>query len=301
MPDGAAEMAEQALEIAPRFAPAWFLLGRAREARYARSGRRGDHPRGPARLRQRPRHRPGGRPGRAPRASRGSATATRSTAISPAYVRALFDAYAPRFDRHLVEGLALSRARAAVAAASTPRRVRRRHFGTGARPRLRHRPGRAQPSPAGPAHLTGIDLSPGMLAAGRAAGLLPAPGGGRTGGGPRGRAGRPRPICVTAADVLIYVRRLCRPMLSGSAARPAARAGASPSPCSPMRATASSSGADARYAHGDALVREPSRRRASAACRCDRPSSGGRTAPTSRGRVMVPGGAATCHVCVAGP
>ncbi|TXM93376.1 tetratricopeptide repeat protein, partial [Methylobacterium sp. WL116] len=32
---GAAEMAEQALERAPRFAAAWVLLGRAREARYA--------------------------------------------------------------------------------------------------------------------------------------------------------------------------------------------------------------------------------------------------------------------------
>ena len=31
---GAAEMAEQALEIAPRYAAAWFLLGRAREARH---------------------------------------------------------------------------------------------------------------------------------------------------------------------------------------------------------------------------------------------------------------------------
>ncbi|MDP4001898.1 class I SAM-dependent methyltransferase [Methylobacterium sp. NEAU K] len=101
---GAADLAEQALEIVPRYAPAWLLLGRAREGLAAQ----GDDPA----LRE--------------AAARAYACALDIDpddtlgvrahlvrlgeggglpALSPAYVRALFDGYAPRFERHLVEGL----------------------------------------------------------------------------------------------------------------------------------------------------------------------------------------------------
>ncbi|MBX9930466.1 MAG: methyltransferase domain-containing protein [Methylobacterium sp.] len=101
----AAEMAEQALDLAPRYAPAWFLLGRAREARHRKGGLPADHD----------------------AAIRAYATALELDpedglgarlhltrlgegvmleAMSPAYVRALFDGYAPRFERHLVGDLA---------------------------------------------------------------------------------------------------------------------------------------------------------------------------------------------------
>src|SRR4051794_4239168 len=39
---GAAEMVEQALDLAPRYAPAWLLLGRAREALHEAGGREAD-------------------------------------------------------------------------------------------------------------------------------------------------------------------------------------------------------------------------------------------------------------------
>ena len=101
---GAADLAEQVLEIAPRYAPAWLLLGRAREGLAE----------------------PGGDPDLRAAAARAYACALDIDpddtlgvrahlvrlgssdglpALSPAYVRALFDGYAPRFERHLVEGL----------------------------------------------------------------------------------------------------------------------------------------------------------------------------------------------------
>ncbi|MGU3665263.1 methyltransferase [Methylobacterium sp. A49B] len=100
---GAADLAEQALEIAPRYAPAWLLLGRAREALAAE-----------------------GAPDLRDAAARAYAHAlaidpgdtlgvrahlTRLEpagdlpVLSAAHIRALFDGYAPRFERHLVEGL----------------------------------------------------------------------------------------------------------------------------------------------------------------------------------------------------
>ncbi len=101
---GAAEMAEQALELAPFYAPAWFLLGRAREARHRQSGDAADHQ---AALRAYaaaididPDDALGARIELAQIGQGGP-----MGAMSPGYVRALFDDYAPRFERHLVETL----------------------------------------------------------------------------------------------------------------------------------------------------------------------------------------------------
>ncbi len=104
----AADLARQALELAPDFAPAWFLLGQSREAlfRAAGSGPEAtglfrdavaafesaleadpDDPQG-ARLRL-----------------AALTVGDPLLAMSPGYVRALFDEYAIRFDRHLVRSL----------------------------------------------------------------------------------------------------------------------------------------------------------------------------------------------------
>lgn len=158
---GAAEMAEQALELAPRFAPAWFLLGRAREARARTTDEPGDH-HGALRayanaLDLDPDDALGARL-RLAQLGEGNANG----AISPAYIRALFDGYAPRFERHLVGDLNY-RGPAILRAALDARPDAPTYFadaidlgcGTGLM---------AQAMAGRVGHLTGVDLSPAMLA-----------------------------------------------------------------------------------------------------------------------------------------
>ena len=101
----AAEMAEQALELAPRYAAAWLLLGRAREALHAASGSEGDFQAAlrayAAALDLDPEDTLGSRV-RLIQLGGGDPAA----AMSRAYLRALFDGYAARFERHLVGSLA---------------------------------------------------------------------------------------------------------------------------------------------------------------------------------------------------
>lgn len=105
----AADLARQAIEIAPHFPAAWFLLGQACEALYDAQGR------APAAL---PLHGqaveafeealaadPADRLGAGVRLARLS-VGDPLRAMSPGYVRALFDEYATRFDRHLTRSLA---------------------------------------------------------------------------------------------------------------------------------------------------------------------------------------------------
>jgi len=93
----AAEVLEQALQLAPDWAPAWFALGEARE-------RLGDLTRAVdafgATLSADPGDAQGAR-GRLALLGEGS----RLRALSPAYVARLFDDYAARFDAHLACGL----------------------------------------------------------------------------------------------------------------------------------------------------------------------------------------------------
>jgi predicted TPR repeat methyltransferase len=245
-PDAAMEMAEQALEIAPRFAPAWFLLGRAREARHGLTGRAADHH---AALRAYanaleidPDDREGARIALV-RIGDGAA----GTAISPGYVQALFDAYAPRFDRHLVEGLSYRGHEVLAAAldgAGGLGRVIDLGCGTGlVGVALGDRP----------EHLTGIDLSPGMLGVAERRGcyhrLVPGEVVATLTTEPPESAD-----CVTAADVMIYVGDFSGVLAATARAlRPNGR----------FAFTVQSHpgdglilGTDARYAHGDALVRE---------------------------------------------
>jgi predicted TPR repeat methyltransferase len=90
----AAELFLQTLELAPRFAAAWFALGDVRE-------RSGDRAGAIAAFCQARDCDPDDRHGAALRLARLDAAAF-GAPMSPGYVRALFDQYAPRFDAELV-------------------------------------------------------------------------------------------------------------------------------------------------------------------------------------------------------
>lgn len=106
--EAAADLARQTLELAPTFAAAWFLLGEARTAQF-RSDESGpvasEHWRDAVAAYENaaecdPDDTVGARL-RLAALGVGDPTA----AMAPAYVRALFDEYAIRFDRHLVQSL----------------------------------------------------------------------------------------------------------------------------------------------------------------------------------------------------
>jgi predicted TPR repeat methyltransferase len=94
----AVDLVVQALERAPRFAAAWFLFGEIRE-------RLKDSAAAIDAYRQALDADPDDRHGAALRLARLGVKAVRP-AMSPAYVRTLFDQYAPRFDKALTEDLA---------------------------------------------------------------------------------------------------------------------------------------------------------------------------------------------------
>ncbi|GJD37159.1 class I SAM-dependent DNA methyltransferase [Methylobacterium aerolatum] len=235
-----ADLAGQAIEIAPRFAAAWLLLGRAREALSATADARAAYE---AARRLDPADTLGAGLHLARLGDDGRG------ALTPAYIRALFDGYAPRFEHHLVEGLHY--VGPALVAGVLPEEpaifpaVLDLGCGTGlAGAALRGRAG----------HLTGVDLSPAMLARARTKGcyhrLVEAELGAFLAGEPPGSAD----LCV-AADVFIYCADL-RPVLAGIARvlRPGGWAAFTvQSPSSegedPLL------GADGRHAHPDAHLR----------------------------------------------
>lgn len=249
--DAAADLAEQVLEIAPRYAPAWLLLGRAREGLAAR----GDAPMRDAAARAYacaldidPDDTLGVR-AQLVRLGAGDGL----PALSPAYVKALFDGYAPRFERHLVEGLAYTGPD--LVRDALPRLPRR--FGTaldlGCGTGLMGAAIRARVD-----HLTGVDLSPGMLALARAKTWQGRPLYDRLVEGEIGAflAGEPpasADLCL-AADVLIYVAAL-GPVLAGigGVLRPGGCA-AFTVQCHDGSGTVL--GPDGRYAHADPHVAE---------------------------------------------
>ena len=153
----AADVLEQALERAPAWPPALFALGEARN-------KLGDAEGAAAAFRASLAADPGDRQGAAARLGLLGATAAPAS-LPPAYVARLFDDYAHRFDKHLMEGLGY-RGPALIAAALDAVAPGRRFAaaldlgcGTGlASVALRARADR----------LAGVDLSPAMVAQARA-------------------------------------------------------------------------------------------------------------------------------------
>lgn len=156
---GAADLLEQALELVPHYASAWFTLGEIGE-------KLGDRDRAVAAYRKAREADPGDRHGALVCLMRLGAADVSN--MPPAYVQALFDHYAPAFDEALVGGLnyrapALLRdaVEAACKAAARPMR-----FGT----MLDLGCGTGLAGETFRAHvdwLVGVDLSPGMIAQAR--------------------------------------------------------------------------------------------------------------------------------------
>lgn len=238
-----ADLAAQVLDIAPAFPAAWMLLGQAREAMFRASGDAADREGARAAYESARNLDPQDTLGAGLHLAR--LGAADGAALTPAYIRALFDGYAPRFERHLVEGLHyVGPELVAGVLPDEPARfpaVLDLGCGTGlAGAAVAHRADR----------LTGVDLSPAMLARARAKGcydrLVVSELGAFLAGEPDGSAD----LCI-AADVFIYCADL-RPVLApiGRVLRPGGWAVFTVQ--SPDGGRDAALGADGRYAHSDA-------------------------------------------------
>ncbi|WP_375464770.1 methyltransferase domain-containing protein [uncultured Methylobacterium sp.] len=249
---GAAEMADQVLELAPRYAAAWVLLGRAREAQAAVDPALFH---GAVRAYETARTLdPDDALGTQVHLARLGAGGA-LPALSPAYVRALFDGYAGRFERHLVEGLGYRGPTLLCAALDAAAGTHRRYpvaidlgCGTGLM-------GAALGSRV--AHLIGVDLAPAMLALARRkdayARLIEGEIVGFLAEKPESHAD----LCV-AADVFIYLADL-GPVLAGigRVLRPEGHAAFT---VQSHDGGGVILGTDGRYAHADAHLRDATAR-----------------------------------------
>ena len=158
---GAAGLLEQALELAPGYAPAWFVLGELRE-------KLGDRTGAIAAFAQARAADPEDRHGAALHLVRLGAEP--AAAMPENYVRALFDGYAAGFDRALREGLSYRAPELLFAAVTAAQDGRRMKFGSvldlGCGTGLTALPFRPVSD-----WLVGVDLSSAMLAQARAKGL----------------------------------------------------------------------------------------------------------------------------------
>jgi len=161
--EAALDLLRQAVELAPRFASAWFSMGDIHE-------KLGQREQAVVAYEEARKADPEDRHGALPRLMR--LGAAEISALPPAYVRSLFDQYAPRFDSSLVGGLGyrgpalLFKALLAVRSeAGRPAFFRRAiDLGCGT--------GLAASAFAGQVEeFIGIDLSPGMIKQARATGL----------------------------------------------------------------------------------------------------------------------------------
>jgi predicted TPR repeat methyltransferase len=162
----AADLLLQATELAPRFASAWFTLGQIRE-------RLGLREQAIAAFRDARQADPEDRHGASLRLM--LLGAEQVSAMPQAYVRALFDQYAPKFEAALVDDLgyrgpallfkAVLAARHAAQMPALFRRAIDLGCGTGLA---------AAAFASGVDHFTGIDLSPRMIERARATGLYAA-------------------------------------------------------------------------------------------------------------------------------
>jgi predicted TPR repeat methyltransferase len=159
----AADLLQQAADLAPGFASAWFTLGEVRE-------QLGEHEVAIAAFRKAVIADPEDRHGASLRLMR--LGADRLSEMPPAYVRALFDQYAPRFERALIDDLgyrgpallfkAVLSARAAIRKPAFFKRAIDLGCGTGLA---------AAAFAANVDEFIGIDLSPRMIERARATGL----------------------------------------------------------------------------------------------------------------------------------
>jgi predicted TPR repeat methyltransferase len=160
-PAGAADLLTQALELAPGYAAAWFALGEVREMLADRAG-------AVAAFAQARAADPQDRHGAGLHLARlGAAPAA---AMPENYVRALFDGYAPGFERALTEGLCYRAPELLLRAVEAALAQRRMKFGAlldlGCGTGLAAAPFRPFADWA-----VGVDLSPAMLAKARAKGI----------------------------------------------------------------------------------------------------------------------------------
>ncbi|MBB3903845.1 class I SAM-dependent DNA methyltransferase [Methylobacterium brachythecii] len=250
----AAEMAEQAIEIAPRYAPAWFLLGRAREALFLASNEPAAEEAARAAYAKALDIDPDDALGaRLHLADLGTGDAL--AAITPDYVRALFDGYAARFERHLVDDLHYRGPELIIEALDALRDARPRFetaldlgCGTGLM-------GRALAGRVG--SLTGVDLSPEMLAFARRSGLYARLCEGELTVFLAEEPPESADLAI-AADVLIYLPDLTSVFSAiGRVLQPGALAAVS---IQSHDGDGVVLGPDGRYAHGDAHLCEAVRR-----------------------------------------
>ena len=196
----AVDLAAQVLELTPGYAPAYALLGRARTALGDREG-------GVTAFTWALELDPDDELGVRLDLARLKALAPEE-AISPGYVRALFDGYAPRFDEHLVGGLHYRGPQLLFEAVRRATEARRRPF------RFRHALDlgcgtglMARAFAEAATVIEGVDLSPGMLAAAARTGLYA-----RLHEGDLATFLATRPEeeadLVLAADVFVYVAAL---------------------------------------------------------------------------------------------
>lgn len=237
----AADLFAQAAELSPDFASAWFALGDLRE-------QLGERPEAIAAFRQARRADPEDRHGAELRLMLlGAAALTR---MPPGYVRALFDQYAPRYERALVEDLGY-RGPAVLLEAVRAKRGRGRFAraidlgcGTGLA---------ARPFAADVESFIGIDLSPGMIARASATGLYAQL---VTGDMVQGLGAQPAESAdlVLAADAAVYLSDLA-PVLR-EAARVLTLDGVMAFTVETHPGSGVRLGAGLRYAHAASYIRE---------------------------------------------
>jgi predicted TPR repeat methyltransferase len=240
----AADLLMQATDLAPGFAIAWFALGEVRE-------QLGDREGAIEAFRTAQMSDPGDRNGAGLRLMRLGAAEV--SAMAPAYVRALFNQYAPKYESALVDDLGY-RGPAVLFQAVLAARV------AGGKPAFFRRAidlgcGTGLAARAFAAHtdeIIGIDLSPQMIELARASGLYAEL---QVAEILEGLSGRPDASAdlVLAADVMVYVHDLVPPL------REIARVLA---PGGLLAFTAETHSGDGvvlgnglRYAHGAATVR----------------------------------------------
>ncbi len=232
----AADLAEQTLELSPRFAPAHALLGRARSALGDREG-------AVAALREALALDPEDPLGAGLDLARLGALPA-GEALAPGYVRALFDAYAPRFDAHLVGALAYRGPAVLMDAIdrAAPGRRFARALDLGCGTGLMGEALRARVD-----HLAGCDLSPAMVEAARAKGIYDRLAAAELvaflDAEPEARAD-----LAVAADVLVYLGDLARCL--AAAARVLAPGGLLAFTVQDHPGDGFVLGEDARFAHG---------------------------------------------------